>query len=164
LTFDEPVKTLVLIVDDDLPVRESLARALAYEGCLPVTAADRCEALRLVQSNAFDIVLLGLDLPDEDGWRVLAHLLEAHPAMPVILITAQTPRLTEALAAGADALLEKPLDFPLLLKTIRTLLSVPVAGRLAKKTGSSAPAGFSPRKNPLTTVARLKFKPAPSLA
>ena len=59
-------------------------------------------------------------MPDRDGWDVFGLLHQTHPLVPVIVITAQSQQYKRALENGVDALMEKPLDIPLLLETIQS--------------------------------------------
>lgn len=125
-------------MDDDSSVRESIARALSYEGFHPLTAADGEEALRLAASDSVDLVLLDLNMPRKNGWDTFERLTAKHPLLPVIIVTARANQLFTALAAGAGALIEKPVDFIQLLETIRSLLNEPAEARLARLTGRTA--------------------------
>ena len=69
----------------------------------------------------FDLLLLDLNMPEIDGWDTLDHLATLKPTLPVIIITAQPDQHDWARAEGARALMEKPLDLPVLLTTIREI-------------------------------------------
>ena len=115
------MKHNILLVDDDLAVRQSLARVL--------------EALEIVAANPIDLTMLDLNMPVQDGWQTFEYLTRDYPLLPIIIITARSNQLFPALAAGVGALMEKPLDFPKLLRTIRDLLDEPVEARLARVAG-----------------------------
>lgn len=117
------MKTKILVVDDDTSVRESIARALAYEGYQPVTAANGDEALGIAASTRIDLVLLDLNMPVKNGWDTFKQLTAANPGLPVIIVTARPNQLFTALASGTTALVEKPLDFFQLLETIKKALA-----------------------------------------
>lgn len=127
----------ILVVDDDPPVREMVVRVLAGEGYATVAAANGEEALHAAATAGLDLVLLDLGLPGKDGWDVLAGLTRLRPGLPVVILTAWPDQAAAACAAGAAALFEKPLDFPLLLGTVARLL----ADRPAP--GSDRPAGHT---------------------
>ena len=114
----------VLIVDDDASVRLMLGRVLMDEGYAVKTVANGADALILVRTEPFDLVLLDLGLPPTNGWDVFAGLRAEHPALPVVIITA---RFGEAGGGpgGPDALFEKPLDYPTLLRTLARILGIP---------------------------------------
>ena len=126
------MKKKVLLVDDDPGVRRMLLRVLEEEDYEVVPAANGLEALEVVTNAAPDLVLLDLNLPVQNGWETLERLNNENPSLPVIIITARPNQLFPALAAGAGALMEKPLDLPKLLRTIRDLLAEPAEARLAR--------------------------------
>lgn len=113
----------VLVVDDDLGVREMLVRVFIDDGFEAAAAADGDEAVNRVVHEHFDVVLLDLGMPGQDGWSTLVKLRRGRPDLPVILITARPNQHAAARVAGAQALFEKPLDFPELLQTVDHLLS-----------------------------------------
>lgn len=129
------MKKKILLVDDDPAVRESLSHVLTGEGYDVVPAANGVEATDLAGSRIIDLVLLDLNLPKRDGWDTFELLTRRNPRLPIMIITARSNQLFPALAAGAGALMEKPLDFPKLLQTIRDLIAEPVEARLARLTG-----------------------------
>ncbi len=132
-----PVQKRILVVDDDPSVREMLARVLASEGYLPVTAGDGVKALEIAAAMPIDLVLLDLNLPQKSGWDTFERLSSDNPLLPVIIVTARSNQLFTAMGAGVGALLEKPLDFPGLLRTIQELLVEPVEQRLSRVAGKS---------------------------
>ena len=115
----------ILVVDDDPSVREMLARVLESDGHLARSAANENEARMIVAGAPIDLVLLDLGLPGKDGWETFGSLRRQNPRLAVIIITARTNQRANAVAAGADALFEKPLDFGDLLQMVRKLLSEP---------------------------------------
>lgn len=127
-------KGRILLVDDDPAVRSALAQVLAEEGYVVICGADGEEALRIVDET-INLVLLDLNMPVRNGWDTFERLTAQNPLVPVIIITARSNQLFTALSAGVGALMEKPLDFPELLETIRELLDEPVEVRLARVAG-----------------------------
>ena len=111
----------VLVVDDDLAIRESLTALLEDEGHRVRCAANGQEALAVLQQQddgrAF-VILLDLMMPVMDGVEFRARQL-AEPALadiPVVLITASGPQI--ARSVPAQAVLHKPLRAEALLKTV----------------------------------------------
>ena len=129
------MKMRILLVDDDPGVRRMLQRVLEEEDYAVVIAANGSEALESVRITAPDLVLLDLNLPVQNGWEILQQLTEEDPLLPVIIITARPNQLFPALASGAGALMEKPMDIPVLLQTVKTLLAESAAERLARLAG-----------------------------
>ncbi|HAO80674.1 MAG TPA: hypothetical protein DCQ92_17220, partial [Verrucomicrobia subdivision 3 bacterium] len=72
------------------------------------------------------------------------RLSAEHPLVPVIIATARPNQLFTALGAGVGALLEKPLDIPHLLTTIRRLLEESSEARLRRLVGQGAPIDYRP--------------------
>jgi DNA-binding response OmpR family regulator len=138
------VKKKLLLVDDDPSVREALANVLIGEGYEVVQAGDGVEALELASKIPLDLVLLDLNLPKKNGWDTFEILTRQNPRVPVVIITARSNQLFPALASGVGALMEKPLDLPKLLQTIRNLLDEPVEARLARLAGKPAEFHYMP--------------------
>jgi len=134
----KPVQRNILLVDDDPAIRQILLQLLAEEGYAVRTAATGGEALELANTTKFDLVLLDLNLPVKDGWQTFEQLSTKNPLLPFILVTAQPNQLFSALASGAGALLEKPLDFAKLFYTIHNLLEEPAEVRLSRSAGRSS--------------------------
>lgn len=125
----------LLLVDDDPAVRQMIGRVLAAEGYVVLSAANGAEALGIAEVNHIDLVLLDLNMPVKGGWDTFEKLTSADPLLAVIIITARPNQTFTALSAGVGALLEKPLDFPKLLKTVKVLLEESAELRLARVAG-----------------------------
>jgi CheY-like chemotaxis protein len=136
----------ILLVEDDPGVRRMLQRVLEDEGYSVVGAASGLEAVDRVNAMPLNLVMLDLNLPAQNGWEILEQLTANAPSLPVIFITARPNQLFPALAAGVGALLEKPLDLPKLLRTIRDLLLEPAEARLARTAGRRAEFHYLPPK------------------
>lgn len=117
-----PGQKQLLVVDDDPSVREMLGRVLVSEGYVVREAADGATAIAMAGDAQCDLVLLDLGLPGTSGWDTLARLTATSPGIPIIIITGRSHQVLNALAAGVQALIQKPLDFPRLLQTIQVLL------------------------------------------
>ncbi len=139
-----PNRGTLLLVDDDPSVRHMIGRVLANEGYLVLCAANGAEALGIASANHIDLVLLDLNMPVKDGWDTFEKLTAENPFIAVIVITARPNQLFTALGAGVGALLEKPLDFPVLLQTVSALLAEPTASRLARLAGHHAAFHYLP--------------------
>ncbi len=134
----------ILVVDDDPSVREMLPRVLEGEGYEALSASSGEEAVAIVGAARVDLVLLDLKLRGQSGWHTFQQLVAQDPMLSVIIITAGPGQLFAALGFGAGALLEKPLDFPRLLQTIRDLLEEPEAARMARVEGRRAQFHYLP--------------------
>ncbi len=131
-------KPTILLAEDDPAIRQILYRLLADEGYNVVTAGNGVEALEIALMAKIDLLLIDLNMPGKDGWEVFEQLSVNYPSLPVILITDPSNQFFNALAAGAGALMENPLDFTQLFVNIHNLLEEPVAVRLARALGQTA--------------------------
>ncbi len=129
----------VLLVDDDATVRDSLRELLESEGFQVITASEGEQAVKLAGKAVIDLVLLDLNLLVQDGWDVFEALGNALPLVPILIITARPNQLFTALAAGAGALLEKPVDIPVLLATMAELLAENSDQKRARLAGRVTP-------------------------
>ncbi len=145
-TTEPPARRCILLVDDDAEVRGSLGDVLFEEGYLAIPANDGQQALELIASTSVDLVLLDLNMPRKNGWDTFERLSAEYPRVPVILITARPNQVFTAMNAGVGALLEKPLDIPILLQTIARLLAESAETRLARLAGRAAPFGYAAGK------------------
>lgn len=116
------VRKRILLADDSPQIRESLGRLLRRANYDVAFAAHGGHVLELVLNEDFDLLLLDLNMPEMDGWDALDRLASMKPGLPIIVITAQPNQREWIATAGAHALMEKPLDLPLLLKTIEDFL------------------------------------------
>lgn len=130
------MKTKVLLVDDDVSVVAALTGVLRSEGYEVIQAFNGHEALEHFHTvGGADVALLDLCMPVKGGWDTFEQLTAINPLLPIIVITARPGQFPMAAAAGVAALMEKPLDLPLLLETMRKLLAEPPETRLARIAG-----------------------------
>jgi two-component system response regulator PilR (NtrC family) len=115
----------VLIVDDELSMREMLAILLKKEGLDVRTAASRAEAARTLGEGPVDLVLTDVKLPDGDGLEILRQVKAAAPATPVVVMTAfgTTEMAVGARKLGAEAYILKPFDVDELRIVVRDALA-----------------------------------------
>ena len=125
----------ILLVDDDPTVRDSLNDVLQSEGYLVIPAENGQKALDLANQSSVDLVLLDLNMPVKNGWDTFEQLTREHPLIPIIIVTARPNQLFTAMNAGVGALLEKPMDIPMLLRTMEMLLVETTEQRLARLAG-----------------------------
>jgi two-component system response regulator HydG len=114
----------ILIADDDASHRAMLRATLASEGYTTAEAGDGEEAVRQVEAQAFDLVLLDLKMPRLDGVEALGRIKALNPSLPVLIMTAyaSVDTAVQTLKTGAYDYLTKPLDTDeLLLSISRTL-------------------------------------------
>ncbi len=118
----------VLIVDDDKENVDLIAYFLKPQNYSIVTAHDGVEALRLVESENPDIILLDIRLPKMDGFQVCERIKKNHYSkfIPIIMITAlkDLKSKIQSLEAGADDFISKPFENIELLTRVKSLLRI----------------------------------------
>jgi len=116
----------ILIVDDDLVSAEALAELLHEAGFAVSVAPSGEEAIRRLQEDSADVVLLDMMLPGMDGLEVIQRIRgkPASNGLKIIAITGDVTqaRVEAARAAGADSFVGKPLQVERLLQTIQATL------------------------------------------
>jgi two-component system OmpR family response regulator len=128
------MKKRILLSDDDAVVREMLGRVLEMEGYAVDFARTGRETVSKFLAQPADLVLLDLNMPEGDGWQAYNLINCAHPLVPVIVITARPQQYHNAADLGIDGLMEKPLNLPLLLATIKNFLSETEPDRVRRLT------------------------------
>jgi two-component system phosphate regulon response regulator OmpR len=113
----------VLVVDDDQKIRELLARYLSEHGFRVTTAADAATARAGMRGLAFDVVLLDVMMPGENGLE-LARDLKATRPVPICMLTARSEpeHRIEGLEAGVDDYIPKPFEPRELVLRLRNIL------------------------------------------
>ncbi|RDB61763.1 DNA-binding response regulator [Gordonibacter sp. 28C] len=129
----------ILIVDDDADLSAIVARYLESEGFAVERAASAEEAYDVLGARAFDLVLLDINLPGDDGFAACAALRRASD-VPVIFASARTSETDriEGLDTGGDDYLPKPYSLRELLAHVNALLR-----RAQGHAGGMAPAGMA---------------------
>jgi len=119
MTINNPV---VLVVEDDPPVRELLDDVLKDEGYAVVAVHDGTAALRVIDSLRVDLITLDLDLPGLTGSELL-HMLRVRKVKipPVVVITGQAP-VRRQIKQMAQAVITKPFDVDELIQVVLQLL------------------------------------------
>lgn len=98
----------ILLVEDDLKVRQALRRALRALGHTVLEASDAEQALRALPEGRFGFVLSDVQMPGMSGLELLRRVKALAPKLPVILMSASYSSAVEALACGAFEFLPKP--------------------------------------------------------
>ena len=111
MSHTDPNNPHLLVVDDDSRLRDLLQRYLSANGFRVTTAADAAEARKLMNSFAFDAMVLDVMMPGESGLQ-LAQSLGPQFDVPVLMLTAlgQTADRIAGLESGADDYLAKPFE------------------------------------------------------
>ncbi|PKL75351.1 MAG: two-component system response regulator [Candidatus Melainabacteria bacterium HGW-Melainabacteria-1] len=116
----------VLLLEDNVLNQAMLTRRLSKTGFSVIERENGLNITKVIEETHPDLILLDILLPEVDGLTIASNLkASAETAMiPVIAVTASAMRgdREKALAAGCDAYISKPIDFPLLLSTMQNLL------------------------------------------
>jgi two-component system phosphate regulon response regulator OmpR len=114
----------ILVIDDDTELRALLLRYLGENGLEVRVAADATQALRLLGRETFDLLVLDLMLPGEDGLSICKRLRAQGEAMPIIMLTARGDPVDRivGLEIGADDYVPKPFSPRELLARIQAIL------------------------------------------
>jgi DNA-binding NtrC family response regulator len=115
----------VLIIDDEIGIRESLETLLEMEGYEVESAASAEEGIGCIGERAFDLVLLDLALPDRNGIDLLRDLRIQDSQLSIIMITAYgtVENAVKAMQAGAANFVQKPWDNEKLLADVRAAVA-----------------------------------------
>jgi two-component system phosphate regulon response regulator OmpR len=113
----------LLIVDDDERIRDLLKKFLMRNGFLVTAARDAAHARRVLSGLDFDMIVLDVMMPGEDGVSLTKALRETH-STPILLLTArgETEHRIAGLEAGADDYLAKPCEPTVLLLRFNAIL------------------------------------------
>jgi DNA-binding response OmpR family regulator len=115
----------ILVVDDELSLRQTLARVLQRAGFDATTAESGEQALAFLASTEYDLVYLDIRMPGLGGMEVLKEMHARHPILTVVLFTAQPDvhSALEAMRCGAADYLLKPLKPDLLIEKTQSILA-----------------------------------------
>ena len=102
----------ILIVDDEEIVIKSCLRILGSGDCYVEVAHDGREALRKIEKNSYDVMILDVVMPNMGGLEVLRRVKETHPDMDIIMVTglAQVDTVIQARKLGARDFISKPFE------------------------------------------------------
>lgn len=113
----------ILVCDDDLGILEMIELILQEEGYVVITVEKSVNALRTIQSEKPDLVLLDIWMPVISGDQVLRSMKADRLIIPVLMYSASSDGEAIAKTAGADDYIAKPFDINKLLNKIRSLLA-----------------------------------------
>lgn len=114
----------ILLIDDDARIRELLLRYLAEQGFVAKAAGDAREMAKMLERGRFDLWVLDIMLPGEDGLSILRRMRSGGDDTPVILLTARGDEIDRivGLEMGADDYLAKPFNPRELVARINAIL------------------------------------------
>jgi DNA-binding NtrC family response regulator len=112
---------LILAVDDEYTLRYTLSLILERAGYQVKTATRGCEALKHLEHEKFNLVILDINMPETNGITLLSKIKQLYPQTPVIMLTAypSPDTMCEAKARGAWDYLVKPIDPERVLAIVR---------------------------------------------
>ena len=119
-------KKRALVVDDDDPIRAMLAKVVERQDLEVDTARDGVEAIERIDENGYSIILLDLMMPRIDGYGVLKHLAEHHPAKLRCTIIASAVPESEILKQFTMPVFRvhaKPFDMAKLIQDIQSCIN-----------------------------------------
>ena len=114
----------ILIVEDDLQIRNFLQKTLLVLGYDADCVVNAKECLLFVKNQPVDVVILDLGLPDDDGQNVITSI-RSFSSVPIIVLSARsdTSDIVKALDSGANDYVKKPFDMPELIARIKSAIS-----------------------------------------
>ena len=120
-------KKSILLVDDEVHVRDGLSEILQQEGFYVETAGDGKEALSLSVNKKFDLMITDIKMPEIDGMQLLDEIQKVNPGIRVIMVTAfgNVQTYLKAMQLGAHEYINKPVKIQELKRVIATILEQP---------------------------------------
>lgn len=114
----------VLIVDDEISVLKAISSVLKRESIHAVCASSSSEAFHYLETYTFDIILLDIMMPEQDGFSFLKELRAKQILTPVILLSGreEDSAQVEGLGLGADDYMTKPFSKAVLVSKIRAIV------------------------------------------
>ena len=114
---------VILLVEDEAPVRYAFARILRNQGHVVMEAADGLEALDLLEKHHFHLVITDLVMPNLSSFHLVARIRSTRPDIPIIIMSAYfSEAAAQVLLAGKSEFIQKPIDPPALVATVHRLV------------------------------------------
>ena len=122
-------KYLCLVVEDSQTMRQMLTESLLrIPGMEVVTAENGLLGIRALAAQKFDLVLTDVNMPVMDGIKLVRHVRgdPRHAEIPVVIITTESAPndRDRAMALGANAYIEKPIQAPRVIRAVKKLLEI----------------------------------------
>lgn len=129
MTTPDPVKPVVLVVDDEEYIRDLVRTALSFSGFDVAVAADGVSALSEIRRLSPDLVILDVNMPGFDGFEVVRRLRDGGDITPVVFLTARdsSDDLISGFTKGGDDYITKPFSLEELVVRVQAVLRRTVA-------------------------------------
>ncbi len=120
-------KKSILLVDDEVHVRDGLSEILQEEGFYVETAGDGKGALSLSVNKKFDLMISDIKMPEMDGMQLLDEIQKVNPGIRVIMVTAfgDVETYLKSMQLGAHEYINKPVKIQELKRVIATIMEQP---------------------------------------
>jgi two-component system alkaline phosphatase synthesis response regulator PhoP len=120
----DPNKPSVLLVEDEENLHESLKMNLELEGYQITSAFDGIQAMKAVQNEYFDLIIMDVMIPEVDGFSVTQNIRLTNTEVPILILSAKDSSADKVtgLKKGADDYLTKPFNLEELLLRVRKLI------------------------------------------
>lgn len=114
-------KPLVLAIDDESSIRDLMKYTFEPHGIEIVTAENGRAAITILENNPVDVIITDLLMPSMTGLALIREMKKRKSVIPIIIITAygNTEMVKEIIAEGVFRLIEKPLDFEVLVPIVK---------------------------------------------
>jgi two-component system OmpR family response regulator len=114
----------ILVVDDELGVRELICESLRLSNYETQEAADGLQALAFLRKEKFDLIILDINMPKLDGLQLLEKIRKEEIATPALLLSARSDKddVTKGLRVGADDYMTKPFSIEELVLRVKAIL------------------------------------------
>ena len=130
----------ILVVDDEPLLHNVLERLLTRHGMRVTSCVSASQAIDKLKAEPFDLVVTDFQMPEMNGFELLAHVRETYPDIDVIIITghANIQHAVQAMASGAVDYIPKPFSTEALLERVKAHIKPGDASAASKSKGSSA--------------------------
>lgn len=129
MTADAIAKKKIVVIDDEILIRETVGAALSHSGFTVVSVADGDGALGVIRLERPDLIILDLYMPGVNGWDLCRALKgdSATAGIPVMIFSGSNAPVdvVSGIDAGAYDYITKPIDTEVLIRKIRQKLKLP---------------------------------------